>query len=72
MIANDYKCHLILSSPEEDEAIQMEESRTKCSKAKKLLAIHWLYKLKFDTHVDTVCKKAHRKITSLSRITNYM
>ena len=65
MIANDYKCHLILSSPEEDEAIQMEESRRVKNKA-----IHRLYKLKFDTHVDTVCKKAHRKITSLSRITS--
>ena len=36
----------ILSSPEEDSAIQMEESITKCSKVKKLLGIHIEYELK--------------------------
>ena len=36
MIANDDKCHLILSSSEEDAAIQIEESRMKCLKVKKL------------------------------------
>ena len=70
--ANDDKCHRILSSYEEDAAIQIEESRIKCSKLKKLLGIHIDYKLKFDTHVDTICKEAHRKLTVLSRITNYM
>ena len=38
---------------------------------KKLSGIHIDYKLKFDTHVDTICKKAHRKLTALSRIRNY-
>ena len=27
---------------------------------------------KFDTHVVTICKKAHKKLTALSRIINYM
>ena len=72
MKANDDKCHLILSSSEEDAAIQIEESRIKCSKVKKLLGIHIDYKLKFDTYVDNICKKAHRKLAALSRITNYM
>ena len=69
MTANDDQCHLILSSPEEDAAIQIEESRIQCSKVKKLLGIHIDYKL---THVDTISEKAHRKLTALSRITNYM
>ena len=72
MIANNDKCHPILSCPEEDAAIQIEESRIKCSKVKKLLEIYTDFKLKFDTHVDTICKKAHRKLTGLSRITNCM
>ena len=72
MKANDEKCHLILSSSEEDAAIQIEESRIKCSKVKKLLGIHIDYKLKFDARVDTICKKAQRKLTALSRITNYV
>ena len=62
----------MLSSPEEDAAIQIGESRIKRAKIKELLLIHIDYKLKFDTHVDTVCKKAHRKSTALSRITNHM
>ena len=71
-IASDDKFHLMLSSPEEDAAIQIGESRIKRAKIKELLLIHIDYKLKFDTHVDTVCKKAHRKSTALSRITNHM
>ena len=88
MIPKDDKCHLVLSSPEEDAAIEIEEprlsspeedaaiqikeSKIKRSKVKKLLGIHIDYKFKFDTHVDTICKKAHRRLTALSRITNYM
>ena len=72
MKANDDKWYLILSSSEEDAAIQIEQSIIKCSKVKKLLGIHTDCKLKFDTHVDTICKKAHRKLIPLWRITNYM
>ena len=39
MIASNDRFHLILSSPDEDAAIQTEESRIKCSKVKKLLGI---------------------------------
>ena len=72
MKANDDKCHLILSSPEDDIAFQIENSTIKCSKVKKLLGVHIDYKLEFDTHVETICKKAHRKLNALSRIKNYM
>ena len=37
------------SSPEEDAAIQIEESTINRSEAKKLLRIHIDYKLEFDT-----------------------
>ena len=57
MKADDDKCHLLLNSSEEDPAIQREESKIKCSKKKKLLGIRIDYKLKFDTHVDAICKK---------------
>ena len=40
MIAINDRFHLILSSPDEDAAIQTEESSIKCSKVKKLLGIH--------------------------------
>ena len=72
MKGSNGKCHLILSSSEEDTAIQIEQSRIKCLKVKKPIGIHIDYKLEFNTHVDTICKKAHRKLTALSLITNYM
>ena len=72
MKANDDKCHLLLSSPDDSSLIQIENSTIKCSKVKKLLEVYIDYKLKFDIHVETICKKAHRKLSALSRITNYM
>ena len=51
MKANDDKCHLILSSPDEDAVIQMEESTIKYFKIKKLLVVRIDYKLKCDTHM---------------------
>ena len=63
---------LILSSPEEDAAIQIEKSTIKCFKIKKLVRIHIEFELKFNVHVETICKKAHRKLNALSRIANYM
>ena len=72
MKANDDKCHLLLSSPDDRALIQIENSTIKCSKVKKLLEVYIDYKLKFDIHVETICKKAHRKLSTLSRITNYM
>ena len=42
--------------------IQIENATVKCSKVKKLLGVHIDYKLKFDSHVETICKKAHRKL----------
>ena len=72
MIASNDKCHLMLSSPEENAAIQIEESRIKRSKVKKLLGIHIDYKVKFKTGVDSICKTIHRKLIAVFRIVNYM
>ena len=72
MKANDDKCHLLLSSPDVSAVIQIENSTIKRSKVKKLLGVHIDYKLKFDIHAETICKKAKKKLSSLSRITNYM
>ena len=60
MKANDNKCHLLLSSPDDSVVIQIENSTKKCSKFKKLLGVHIDYKLRFDIHTETICRKAHR------------
>ena len=75
MKANDDKCHLLLSSPDDSALIQIENATIKCSKVKRLYihkTVHIDYKLKFDIHVQTICKKAHRKLSALSRIANCM
>ena len=72
MKGNDDKFHLLLSSPDDNSLIQIENSTIKCSKVKKLLGVHIVYKPKSDSHVETICKKAHRKLSALSRVTNYM
>ena len=72
MKTNDDKCHLLLSSPDGSAVIQIGNSRIKCSKVKKLLGVHIDYKRKFVIHVETICQKAHRKLSALSRIKSYM
>ena len=72
MKANDDKCHLLLTYLDDSALIQIENWTVKCSKVKKLFGVNIIYKLKFDIHVETICKKAHRKLSALSRITNYM
>ena len=57
MKAYDDKCYLLLSFPDESAVIQIENSTIKFSKVKSLLGVHNDYKLKFDSHVETICKK---------------
>ena len=38
----------------------------------KLLGVHIDYKLKFDTHIETLCKKVGRKLHALARVIKYM
>ena len=72
MKANDDKCNLLLSSPDDSALIQIENSKIKCSIVKQQLRVHIDYKLKCDIHAQTICKKAHRKLSALSIIANCM
>ena len=66
MKANNDKYHLLLSSPDDSRVIVKENSTIKCPEVKKIiLGVHIDYKLKFDLHVETICKKAHRKLSAL-------
>ena len=48
------------------------ETRIWESKNEKLLGLTIDRNLNFDDHVFTLCKKAGRKLSALSRISNYM
>ena len=38
----------------------------------KLLGVHIDFKLKFDTHIETLCEKVGKKLHALARVIKYM
>ena len=42
------------------------------SQIQKLLGVHIDYELKFDTHIEALCKKAEKNILALSRVIKFM
>ena len=71
MKMNSDKCHLILSSNDENKKIELNGEAINNTQVQKLLGVHIDYKLKFDTHIDTFCKKVRKKL-ALARIIQYM
>ena len=71
MMANVDKCHPLLSSVE-DHTIEINGYTVKNSHCKKLLGLHFENQLKFDFHIEKLCKNANRKLHALARVTPYM
>ena len=71
MKGNTDKCHSIMITNNAKE-IQVVESLIKTSNYEKLLDIKIDYKLTFDNHINTSCKKANNKLRVLARATSYM
>ena len=71
MIANVDKCHLILSFVE-DYTIDIDGFTVQNSHCEKLLAVHFDDQLRFDFHIEKLCKNANRKLHALARVTPYM
>ena len=65
---NSDKCDLILSSNDENKKIELNGEIINNTQAQKLLGVQIDYKLKFDTHIETLCKKVGKKIHTLVRI----
>ena len=70
--ANPDKFHLLLSDPNEELSIKVENCNLKNSKDKKLLGIIIDNKLTFKNHVESLCAKASQKLHALSRVSNFM
>ena len=51
---NSVKCHLILSSNAENKKIKLNEEIINNTQMLKLRGVHIDYKLKFDTHIETL------------------
>ena len=66
---NSNKYHLVLNSNNE---IELNGEVINNTQIQKFLGVHIDYKFKFDTHIETLCKKVGRKLPALSRVTKYM
>ena len=69
MKANPGKYHLLLSATEETNTLNTEEVCIKSSKCEKLLGVNIDNHLTFETHVESLCKKASQKLNALLRVT---
>ena len=72
MKMNSDKCHLILSSNDENKKTALDGEVINNTQVQKLLGAHIDYKLKFDTHMETRCKKVGKKLHVLARVIKCM
>ena len=73
MKLNDDKCHLLVSGHKyENVWAQIGKAKIWESKTQKLLGVEIERTLNFDKHVKSLCKKAGRKLSVLSRLSSYM
>ena len=70
--ANTEKFHLILSNPDPNIFLTIENQKVSNAKVEKLLGIRFDNKLSFNNLVSELCGKASQKLHALSRIANYM
>ena len=71
MKANHDKCRLLLSTQGEAD-MQIRNVTIKSTSPKKTLRIDIDNKLRFERHIENICKKATRKLNALSQLANYM
>ena len=61
-----------LSSNDESKKIENKGEVIKKSQVQKLFGVHIDYELKFDTHIETLCKKMGENIFALFRVIKFM
>ena len=67
------KCHFLLSGCSEGNTLlRFGNNFLQESKTEKLLGLTIDNQLKFDTHIDKICKEVGRKISALSRLSYYL
>ena len=69
---NSDKCHLILSSIDENKKIALNGEVINNTQVQKLLGVHIDYKLKFDVHIGTLCKGVGKKLHALALAIKYI
>ena len=72
MKANPDKFHLLLSIPDDNLLVNVDQYEIHNSTNEKLLGVTFDNKLTFNEHVSGLCKKASQKLHALSRISRFM
>ena len=73
MTLNLGTCHyLVIGSRDLSHEIMLNNSKITSSNEEKLLGIFLESKLKFESHIASLCKKAGQKINALARLKNYL
>ena len=72
MKGNADKCQFIMNESNTNLSIEIEGNRIHNKKEQKLLGVVFDNFLTFETHINSLCKKAGSKISALSRLTPYM
>ena len=75
LILNPDKCHFLISGPKtvvEQMSIEVGDQVIWESLEEKLLGVTIDKKLKFDSHLNNICKKAAAKVTALTRLAKIM
>ena len=68
MKMNSDKYHLILSSNDENKKIERNGEAINNTQVQKILSVHIDYQLKFDTHIETLCKKEGKSFKPLPKL----
>ena len=71
LMANSNKSHFLIS-PYVTKSIQIQNSCIKASSSEELLGINTESNLTFHDHIISLCSKANKKLSALSRVSKYM
>ena len=69
---NSGKCHLVLSPHDKNNKINLSGEVTNNAQMQKPLVVYIDYKIKFDTHIETQCKKLEKISSALAQYIKYM
>ena len=69
---NSDKCHLIRSSNDKNGKIELNGEVINNVQVRKLRGAHIGYKIKFDTHIETLCKKVGKKLHVVTQVIKYI
>ena len=72
MKINSDKCHLFLSSNDENKKIELNGEVINNTQVQNLLGVYIDYKLKFDAYIKTLFKMVGKKFHALARVVKHM